>query len=53
MKRLLSLLAVVFAFGLTTVAMDAEAAKRMGVDFVQGYQLGRPQPMNRVAAKAV
>jgi EAL domain-containing protein (putative c-di-GMP-specific phosphodiesterase class I) len=27
-----------------------EAAKRMGVDFVQGYQLGRPQPMNRVAA---
>jgi predicted lipid-binding transport protein (Tim44 family) len=30
MKRLLSLLAVVFAFGLTTVAMDAEAAKRMG-----------------------
>ncbi len=30
-----------------------EAAKRMGVDFVQGYQLGRPQPMNRVAARAV
>ena len=30
MKRLLSLLAVVFAFGLSTVAMEAEAAKRMG-----------------------
>ncbi len=30
-----------------------EAAKRMGVDFVQGYQLGRPQPMARFAAKAV
>lgn len=30
MKRLLSLLTVVFAFTLTTVAMDAEAAKRMG-----------------------
>jgi len=30
MKRLLSLLAVVFTLGLSTVAMDAEAAKRMG-----------------------
>ncbi|MEN9985557.1 MAG: hypothetical protein RI925_1059, partial [Pseudomonadota bacterium] len=30
MKRLLSLLALVFAFGLSTAAMDAEAAKRMG-----------------------
>ena len=30
MKRLLSLLAVVFTIGLSTVAMDAEAAKRMG-----------------------
>ena len=30
MKRLLALLAVVFTLGLSTVAMDAEAAKRMG-----------------------
>ena len=30
MKRLLSMLAVVFTLGLSTVAMDAEAAKRMG-----------------------
>jgi predicted lipid-binding transport protein (Tim44 family) len=30
MKRLLSLLAVVFTVGLATVAMEAEAAKRMG-----------------------
>lgn len=30
MKRLLTLLAVVFTVGLSTVAMDAEAAKRMG-----------------------
>ena len=27
-----------------------EAAKRMGVDFVQGYHLGRPQPLARAAA---
>ena len=30
MKRLLAMLAVVFTLGLSTVAMDAEAAKRMG-----------------------
>ena len=30
MKRLLSLMAVVFTLGLSTVAMDADAAKRMG-----------------------
>ena len=30
MKRLLALLAVVFTLGLSTVAMEAEAAKRMG-----------------------
>lgn len=30
MKRLLALLAVVFTLGLSTVTMDAEAAKRMG-----------------------
>jgi EAL domain-containing protein (putative c-di-GMP-specific phosphodiesterase class I) len=28
-----------------------EAAKRMGVDFVQGFQLGRPQPLARVVAR--
>ena len=38
MKRLLSLLAVVFAFGLSTVAMDAEAAKRMGSGKSMGTQ---------------
>ncbi|MGH8239906.1 MAG: EAL domain-containing protein, partial [Steroidobacteraceae bacterium] len=27
-----------------------EAAKRMGVDFVQGYHLGRPQPLARATA---
>src|SRR5687768_7326827 len=30
-----------------------EAAKRMGVDFVQGYHLGRPQPIARAAATPV
>jgi len=30
MKRLLALLAVVFTLGLSIVAMEAEAAKRMG-----------------------
>ncbi len=29
-----------------------EAAKRMGVDFVQGYHLGRPQPLARVVARS-
>ena len=29
-----------------------EAATRMGVDFVQGYHLGRPQPLARVIARA-
>jgi len=29
-----------------------EAAKRMGVDFVQGYYLGRPQPLARSVARA-
>ncbi len=28
-----------------------DAAKRMGVDFVQGYHLGRPQPLARVVAR--
>ena len=30
MKKFLSLLAVVFTVGLSTVALDAEAAKRLG-----------------------
>ena len=30
MKHLLSMLAVVFTLGLSTAAMDADAAKRMG-----------------------
>ncbi len=38
MKRLLSLLAIVFAFGLTTVATQAEAAKRMGSGKSMGTQ---------------
>ena len=29
-----------------------EAATRMGVDFVQGYHIGRPQPLARVVARA-
>jgi len=28
------------------------AARRMGVDFLQGFQLGRPQPLARVVARA-
>jgi EAL domain-containing protein (putative c-di-GMP-specific phosphodiesterase class I) len=27
-----------------------DAAKKMGVDFLQGYYLGRPQPLARVVA---
>ena len=38
MKRLLSLLALVFTVGLTTVAVDAEAAKRMGSGKSMGTQ---------------
>jgi diguanylate cyclase (GGDEF)-like protein/PAS domain S-box-containing protein len=30
-----------------------DAAKRMGVDFVQGYHLGRPQPLARVVTREV
>jgi EAL domain-containing protein (putative c-di-GMP-specific phosphodiesterase class I) len=30
-----------------------EAAKRMGVDFVQGYHLGRPQPLARLTTTPV
>ena len=38
MKRFLSLLAVVFTLGLSTVVMDAEAAKRMGSGKSMGTQ---------------
>ena len=38
MKRLLSLLTLVFAVGLSSVAMDAEAAKRMGSGKSMGTQ---------------
>ena len=38
MKRLFALLAVVFTMGLSTVAMDAEAAKRMGSGKSMGMQ---------------
>jgi len=38
MKKLLSLLAVVLTIGLSTVAMDAEAAKRMGAGKSIGMQ---------------
>jgi len=29
-----------------------EAARQMGVDFLQGFQLGRPQPLARIVARA-
>ncbi len=38
MRKLLSMLAVVFTLGLSTVAMDAEAAKRMGSGKSMGTQ---------------
>ncbi len=38
MKKFLLMLSVVFAFGLTTAAMDAEAAKRMGSGKSMGTQ---------------
>ena len=38
MKKLLSVLAVVFTLGLSSVAMDAEAAKRMGSGKSMGTQ---------------
>ena len=38
MKKILAMLAVVFTFGLSTVAMDADAAKRMGSGKSMGTQ---------------
>ena len=44
MKKFLSLLAVVFTLGLSTVAMDAEAAKRMGSGKSMGMQRQQAAP---------
>ncbi len=43
MKKFLSMLAVVFTLGLSTVAMDAEAAKRMG----SGKSIGTQRQMTQ------
>ena len=50
MKKFLLLLSVIFAFGLTTVAMDAEAAKRMGSGKSMGTQ--RQAAPNKAPEKA-
>jgi predicted lipid-binding transport protein (Tim44 family) len=50
MKRLLSLLAVIFTIGLSTVAMDAEAAKRMGSGKSMGTQRQATQDKAPAAA---
>lgn len=34
-------------------AASLDAARRMGVDFVQGFELARPQPLARVVMRAV
>jgi len=34
-------------------ASSLEAARKMGVDFVQGFELARPQPLARVVARPV
>ena len=33
-------------------ASALEAARRMGIDFVQGYAIGRPEPLRKVALQA-
>ena len=50
MKKLLSLLAVVFTLGLTTVALDAEAAKRLGGGKSVGTQRQATPPANAPTA---
>jgi len=52
LKKFLSLLAVVFTFGLGTVAMDAEAAKRMGSGKSVGTQRQAAQEKSPAAASA-
>ena len=34
-------------------ASSLDAARRMGVDYVQGFELARPQPLAKVVIKAV
>ena len=48
MKKFLSMLAVVFTVGLSTVAMEAEAAKRMG----SGKSMGTQRQMTQDKAPA-
>lgn len=50
MKKSLSLLAMVFALGLSTVAMDAEAARRMGGGKSLGMQRQATPPAKAPAA---
>ncbi|MCJ7800173.1 MAG: Tim44-like domain-containing protein [Polaromonas sp.] len=50
MRRLLSLLAIVFTVGLSTVAMDAEAAKRLGSGKSMGTQRQATQDKAPAAA---
>jgi predicted lipid-binding transport protein (Tim44 family) len=50
MKRLLSLLAMVFTIGLSTIAIDAEAAKRMGSGKSMGTQRQATQDKAPAAA---
>ena len=50
MKRLLSILTVFFAFGLSTVAMEAEAAKRLGSGKSMGTQRQSAPDKNSAAA---
>jgi predicted lipid-binding transport protein (Tim44 family) len=50
MKRLLSILAVVFTVGLSTVALDADAAKRLGSGKSMGTQRQATQDKSPAAA---
>jgi predicted lipid-binding transport protein (Tim44 family) len=52
MKHLLSILALIFTIGLSTVAMDAEAAKRMGSGKLMGTQRQASQGTAPAAAAA-
>jgi predicted lipid-binding transport protein (Tim44 family) len=52
MKHLLSILALIFTIGLSTVAMDAEAAKRMGSGKSMGTQRQASQGTAPAAAAA-
>mgnify|MGYP006127172397 CR=1 FL=1 len=52
MKHLLSILALIFTIGVSTVAMDAEAAKRMGSGKSMGTQRQAPQDKAPTAAAA-